>query len=136
MINYREASVSDVSTIVDFQIAMARETEELDLDRDVCTRGVQAVFEDASRGRYFLAESDGVVIASLMITYEWSDWRNGNVWWIQSVYVVPEFRGQRVYAGLYEHVRASCTPTIRCAESGCTSIAATFARRRCTRGWG
>src|SRR3954447_26345048 len=76
MIHYREARVSDVSTIVDFQIAMARETEELDLDREVCTRGVQALFEDASRGRYFLAESDGVVIASLMITYEWSDWRN------------------------------------------------------------
>jgi len=93
MINYREANVSDVSTIVDFQIAMARETEELDLDRDVCTRGVQALFEDASRGRYFLAESNGAVIASLMITYEWSDWRNGNIWWIQSVYVTEEFRG-------------------------------------------
>ena len=67
MINYREGTPSDVSTIVDFQVAMARETEELDLDREVCTRGVQAVFEDASRGRYFLAESDGVVIASLKI---------------------------------------------------------------------
>jgi len=106
MINYREAKVSDVPAIVGFQIAMARETEELDLDREVCTSGVQTVFEDPSRGRYFLAESDGVVIASLMITYEWSDWRNGNVWWIQSVYVVPSFRGQRVYAGLYEHVKA------------------------------
>jgi GNAT superfamily N-acetyltransferase len=105
MISYREATESDVSTIVDFQIAMARETEELDLDREVCARGVTAVFEDASRGRYFLAESEGVVVASLMITYEWSDWRNGNVWWIQSVYVVPESRQQRVYAGLYEHVR-------------------------------
>jgi GNAT superfamily N-acetyltransferase len=105
MINYREGRVSDVSTIVDFQIAMARETEELELDRGVCTSGVQAVFEDASRGRYFLAESDGAVIASLMITYEWSDWRNGNVWWIQSVYVVREFRQKRVYAGLYEHVQ-------------------------------
>jgi GNAT superfamily N-acetyltransferase len=105
MINYREGRVSDVSTVVDFQIAMARETEKLELDRGVCTSGVQAVFEDASRGRYFLAESDGAVIASLMITYEWSDWRNGNVWWIQSVYVVREFRQQRVYAGLYEHVQ-------------------------------
>jgi GNAT superfamily N-acetyltransferase len=105
MITYREGRVSDVPSIVGFQIAMARETEELELDRDVCTGGVQAVFDDASRGRYFLAESGGVVIASLMITYEWSDWRNGNVWWIQSVYVVPDFRQQRVYAGLYEHVR-------------------------------
>ena len=115
MINYREARASDVSTIVDFQIAMARETEELDLDRDVCMRGVHAVFEDASRGRYFLAESDGVVIASLMITYEWSDWRNGMVWWIQSVYVIAELRGQGVYAGLYEHVKTfvNADPSIR-----------------------
>jgi ribosomal protein S18 acetylase RimI-like enzyme len=105
MIDYREGTPSDVSVIVDFQVAMALETEELDLDREICTRGVQGVFDDPSRGRYFLAESDGTVIASLMITYEWSDWRNGNVWWIQSVYVRPAFRGQRVYAGLYSHVQ-------------------------------
>jgi GNAT superfamily N-acetyltransferase len=105
MIDYRQATPSDVSVIVDFQVAMARETEELDLDREVCTRGVQAVFDDDSRGRYFLAENEGTVIASLMITYEWSDWRNGNVWWIQSVYVRPAFRRQGVYAGLYAHVQ-------------------------------
>ncbi len=105
MFDYREASPADVATIVDFQVAMARETEELELDREVCTRGVQALFEDPSRGRYFLAESGGTVIASLMITYEWSDWRNGSVWWIQSVYVLPELRQQRVYAGLYDHVK-------------------------------
>src|SRR5713101_1282116 len=105
MIVYREATPSDVPVIVGFQVAMARETEELELDRDVCSRGVKAVFDDPSRGRYFLAQSDEMAIASLMITYEWSDWRNGNVWWIQSVYVRPSFRGQRVYAGLYEHVQ-------------------------------
>lgn len=105
MFDYREGASSDVATIVDFQVAMARETEELELDRDVCTRGVQAIFDDPSRGRYLLAESGGAVIASLMITYEWSDWRNGNVWWIQSVYVRPECRRQHVYAGMYEHVK-------------------------------
>ena len=105
MIDYREATPSDVPVIVDFQVAMARETEELDLDREVLTDGIQALFEDPSRGRYLVAENDEDVIASLMITYEWSDWRNGNVWWIQSVYVRPSFRGQRVYAGLYEHVK-------------------------------
>jgi GNAT superfamily N-acetyltransferase len=105
MIEYREGRPADVPAIVEFQVAMARETEELDLDREVCARGVQALFDDPSRGRYFLAESGGAVIASLMITYEWSDWRNGNVWWIQSVYVRPESRRQRVYAGLYEHVK-------------------------------
>lgn len=103
---YRDADRSDAATIVDFQVAMARETEELDLDRDICTLGVAAVFADASKGRYFVAEFDGQVIASLMITLEWSDWRNGVVWWIQSVYVKPEHRGQRVYAGLYEHVKS------------------------------
>lgn len=103
---YREAHVTDRDTIVDFQIAMARETEEIALDRDVCTRGVQAVFDDPSRGRYFVAEEDGRVAASLLITYEWSDWRNGNVWWIQSVYVRPAFRRRGVYAQMYEHVKA------------------------------
>ena len=105
MIDYRQATPSDVTVIVDFQLAMALETEELELDREVCSAGVQAVFDDPSRGRYFLAESADTVVASLMITYEWSDWRNGNVWWIQSVFVRPSFRGQRVYAGLYGHIQ-------------------------------
>jgi GNAT superfamily N-acetyltransferase len=102
----RDATRDDASSIIDFQIAMARETEEIDLDRDVVTRGVHAVFDDPSRGRYFVVEEEGRVVASLMLTFEWSDWRAGNVWWIQSVYVVPEMRGRRVYAGMYEHIRA------------------------------
>lgn len=105
-IQYRDAKRGDAPAIVDFQIAMARETEDFALDRATCTRGVAAVFDDPTLGRYFVAESGGRVIASLMITFEWSDWRNGMVWWIQSVYVTPEFRRRRVYAGLYEHVRA------------------------------
>jgi GNAT superfamily N-acetyltransferase len=104
-IRYRGATPHDVPVIVDFQQAMARETEEVSLDHEICTRGVQAVFDDPSRGRYFVADSGGRVVASLLITYEWSDWRNGVVWWIQSVYVRPEMRKQRVYAGLYQHVQ-------------------------------
>jgi GNAT superfamily N-acetyltransferase len=103
--SYREGRAADLERIVEFQLAMARETEDLELDRDVLARGVAAVFADPALGRYFVAEADGGVIASLMLTYEWSDWRNGMVWWIQSVYVVPDFRGRRVYAGLYEHVQ-------------------------------
>lgn len=102
---YRAAQRHDHASIVDFQIAMALETEEVTLDREVCTRGVAAVFDDPSLGRYFVAEEGGQVVASLLITYEWSDWRNGNVWWIQSVYVVPALRGRGVYAGLYQHVQ-------------------------------
>ena len=104
-ITYRHAVPSDASAIVEFQLAMARETEELELDRAICTAGVNAVFADATRGHYFVAELDGEVVASLMITHEWSDWRNGDVWWIQSVYVTAAARGKGVYKGLYEHIQ-------------------------------
>jgi GNAT superfamily N-acetyltransferase len=114
-VRYREGVPSDANDIIDFQIAMARETEDFDLVREITTKGVHAVFDDPSLGRYFIAEADGRVIASLMITYEWSDWRNGVVWWIQSVYVIPEFRRRGVYAGLYNHVKAmvEAEPSIR-----------------------
>ena len=102
----RAAAVTDAGPIIEFQLAMARETEGIELDESLVTRGVHAVFDDPSHGRYFVAEAGGDVIASLMITYEWSDWRNGNVWWIQSVYVRPPFRRRGVYAGMYEQVKA------------------------------
>src|SRR5436190_5161215 len=105
-IRINEATVTDAPPIIEFQQAMARETESIELDGPVVTRGVHAVFDDASRGRYFVAEAAGEVIASLLITYEWSDWRNGNVWWIQSVYVRPAFRRRGIYARMYEHVKA------------------------------
>ncbi|HUP58871.1 MAG TPA: GNAT family N-acetyltransferase [Thermoanaerobaculia bacterium] len=112
---YRDATPADADAIIEFQLAMARETEDLALDRDILTRGVHAVFADPSHGRYYVAEANGEVVASLMITYEWSDWRNGTVWWIQSVYVVPAFRRRGVYAGLYAHVRGlvASEPAIR-----------------------
>ncbi|MBS1808061.1 MAG: GNAT family N-acetyltransferase [Acidobacteria bacterium] len=103
---YRSATIDDTATIVAFQLAMARETEDLELEEAVCTRGVQAVFARTDLGQYYVAEQAGRVVASLMITYEWSDWRNGMVWWIQSVYVSPEARQQGIYAGLYAHVKA------------------------------
>ena len=105
-IRIRDAAVTDALPIVEFQRAMARETESIELDAAVVTRGVHAVFDHPSRGRYFVAEAGGVVVASLLITYEWSDWRNGNVWWIQSVYVRPAFRRRGIYARMYEHVQA------------------------------
>ena len=104
-ISYRDATRADAPAIVAFQQAMARETEELELDAETVRRGVDGVFDQPSRGRYFVAARGAEIVASLMITPEWSDWRNGMVWWIQSVYVVPELRKQRVYAGLYEHVK-------------------------------
>jgi GNAT superfamily N-acetyltransferase len=102
---YREAIRRDALQIVEFQLAMALETEDYELNRYVCTRGIEALFEDRSLGRYFVAEEHDQLLASLMITYEWSDWRNGMVWWIQSVYVVPDARGRGIYKGLYQFVQ-------------------------------
>ena len=101
----RDATEADALKIVEFQLAMAKETEGIELDRETCTRGVAAVFSDSTRGRYFVALQDGAIAGSLMITYEWSDWRNGVVWWIQSVYVLPEARGAGVYRRMYEAIQ-------------------------------
>lgn len=102
---YRQAVAADAPAIIEFQLAMARETEELELDRHICTRGVQAVFADAWHGQYHVCEQAGIIVGSTLITYEWSDWRDGVVWWIQSVYVLPAARGQGVYKGLYAYVQ-------------------------------
>jgi ribosomal protein S18 acetylase RimI-like enzyme len=83
---------------------MARETEHRDLDSDVVAAGVAALFDEPSRGGYHVAERDGEIVGSLMLTREWSDWRNGEFWWIQSVYVVPEARRQGVFRALYDDV--------------------------------
>ncbi|MGE0887226.1 MAG: N-acetyltransferase family protein [Blastocatellales bacterium] len=103
---YRPATTNDAEAIVEFQIAMAMETEDLELDREICAKGVASVFADSTLGRYFVGEADGSVAVSTLITYEWSDWRNGVVWWIQSVYVAPELRGQGAFKGLYRYVQA------------------------------
>ncbi len=112
---YRDAVRNDHPDIVDFQVAMALETESIELDRATCAKGVAAVFDDSALGRYFVAEEAGRVVGSLLITYEWSDWRNGNVWWIQSVYIVPDLRGRGIYAGLYRHVQdiVEADPSLR-----------------------
>ncbi len=101
----RAASPLDADAIVDFQLRMARETESLELDRDTVTRGVAAVFADPSKGSYWVAERDGRIAGCLLSTFEWSDWRDGTVLWIQSVYVPPEERGQGVYRALYEYLK-------------------------------
>jgi len=103
--NVRNATAKDAPVITDFQLRMALETEELCLDSVVVNAGVAAVFDDPSKGSYFVAEEAGAVIASLMITCEWSDWRNGLVWWIQSVYVTPKFRKRGVFACMYDFIK-------------------------------
>ena len=101
----RKAKSKDLNSILEFQVAMAKETEGIDLERTTVEKGVVAVLEDSTKGNYYVAEKNGKVIGSLLTTFEWSDWRNGTVLWIQSVYVVPEFRRKGVYSKLYEHVK-------------------------------
>jgi RimJ/RimL family protein N-acetyltransferase len=101
----RPAEPADAAAIVEFQLRMARETENLELDRATLTRGVGAVFADPGKGSYWIAERGGRVVGGLLTTNEWSDWRDGLVLWIQSVYVVPEERGRGVYRALYERVK-------------------------------
>lgn len=101
----RRAEGRDHRSLVEGNVAMARETEDLELERSVVEMGVQAALQDESKGRYYVVEVDGRVVGQLCITWEWSDWRNGWVWWIQSVYVWPEVRRRGVYRGLYDHVK-------------------------------
>ena len=105
MITIRRATPDDAPSIIAFQQAMALETEGVELKSDVVTRGVMAVFRDGNKGEYYVAEENGAVVASLMITYEWSDWRNANIWWFQSVYVIPSYRRLGVFRMMYEHVK-------------------------------
>ena len=100
----RAAEPDDVPAIVHGNMAMALEAEHKQLDPAIVDRGVRAVFDDPSRGRYFVAEADGRVVGQAMYTTEWSDWRCGDFWWFQSVYVVPEARRLGVFRALYQHV--------------------------------
>jgi len=107
----RLARPDDASIIADFNIRMAMETEKLALDPSIIFPGVRAVFTDPSRGQYFVAEIGGSVVGCLMITHEWSDWRNGDIWWIQSVYVHADFRRRGVFSALYRHVEKVAAAT-------------------------
>ncbi len=106
-IHIRQAAPADAGFIVESNIAMAQETEGMALDESVVRPGVATVLADASLGFYLVAEVEGRPAGQLMVTYEWSDWRNGLFWWIQSVYVRPEHRRRGVYRALHRHVAAA-----------------------------
>ena len=101
----RKATSQDVDFIVDFQLQMASETEGVELELSIVTKGVYAVLNDSSKGQYYVCEIDGKVVSSLLTTFEWSDWRNGTILWIQSVYVLPEFRRKGVYRNMYSYIK-------------------------------
>jgi GNAT superfamily N-acetyltransferase len=103
-ISVRPAQAADVTTICDFNARLAEESEGKRLDPEALRPGVAALLADPHKGYYFLAEEDGRILGQLSVTFEWSDWRNGWFWWIQSVYVPAEARRGGVFAALFEHV--------------------------------
>lgn len=105
-VHVRAATRDDVGLLAEWAAAMAWETEHKRLDPDTVRRGIAAVFDVPGRGRYLVAERNGDAAGTLMLTHEWSDWRCGDWWWIQSVYVPPAHRRAGVFAALYRHVEA------------------------------
>jgi len=105
LMNIRLAENGEVTALVEFNQAMALETEGKHLDPDTLKSGVSAVFDDPNKGFYVMADLDGEIAGGLLVTYEWSDWRNGWFWYVQSVYILPKHRGQSIYSRLYEFVK-------------------------------
>jgi ribosomal protein S18 acetylase RimI-like enzyme len=103
-LSIRPAQLTDVDVICEFNRLMAKETEKKNLDPAILKSGVEAMLGDPHKGRYYVAESAGFIVGQLGVTLEWSDWRNGNFWWIQSVYVAKDARRHGVFRTLYEHV--------------------------------
>ena len=104
-VEIRPARPDDLSVIVQFNQALAVETEKKKLPDAIIREGVRRLLGEANRGHYFIAEIGGMIVGQTMVTKEWSDWRNGDFWWIQSVYVSPEFRRRGVFRALHAHVR-------------------------------
>lgn len=106
MLTVRAATAADIEVIAEFNIKLAAETESKQLDSATVLRGVTALVADPAKGRYFLACIDGAVVGQVAISFEWSDWRNGWFWWLQSVYVRSDWRGKGVFRALH-HALAS-----------------------------
>ncbi len=104
--NVRLAAKTDIHALVGFNQAMALETEGKSLDDAILRPGVAAVFDDANKGFYVVTEIDGITAGGLLVTFEWSDWRNKWFWWIQSVYVLPDYRGRSIYSRMYNFVKS------------------------------
>lgn len=105
MIKIRKAEKHEAAVIAEFNSAMALETESKTLDVETVTLAIEDVFDDPAKGFYIVAEMDGFIAGCLMITYEWSDWRRGWWWWVQSVYVKQDFRGRGVYPAMYSFIK-------------------------------
>ncbi len=104
-LSIRVAEGRDSQALIRFNIAMALETEHKKLDSAIVAEGVRTLLENPQHGFYVVAETAGQIVGSLMVTYEWSDWRCGLFWWIQSVYVRPDYRRQGVFSRLYQFLK-------------------------------
>ena len=102
----RQATIADLESVVEFNRLLASESEGKTLDLAKLRPGVAAALEDAHKGLYFLAENKDEALGQMGVTYEWSDWRDGWFWWIQSVYVRPEYRRRGVFRAIFEHIVA------------------------------
>lgn len=105
MFRIRIANEDDSQAIIDFQLKMAMESEGFELNYETLASGVIAVFRDPQKGKYFVVDGDDKIIASMLLTPEWSDWRNQWILWIQSVYVLPEYRKKGVFRMMYNHAK-------------------------------
>lgn len=104
MTNIRPSTSHDVNTIAEFQMRLAYETENVALDKSVITRGIEALISDPAKGTYYVAEHEGEAVGCFLITFEWSDWRNAMVWWLQSVYVDTVHRRQGVFREMHKYL--------------------------------
>lgn len=113
-VTIKQAAAADATTLAAFNIALAWETERKRLDVDIVARGVEAVLTQPEHGFYVVALVEGEAAGSLLVTYEWSDWRCGRFWWVQSVYVRPEFRRRGLFTRLHAFVKdqASRAPEV------------------------
>ncbi|MBQ0143940.1 MAG: GNAT family N-acetyltransferase [Bacteroidales bacterium] len=115
-ITIEKGCIADRDAIVQFQVDMALESEGTVLDPATVTKGVETGLRCPEKGTYFVAKVDGIVVGSLFLTKEWSDWNNCDYWWIQSVYVLPDYRGKGVFRMLYKEVER------RAVEAGSTCL--------------
>ncbi len=106
--NIRKANLSDLDSIVKFNMNLAEETESKILDVDIVKQGVIKVLKGEVQGKYFVCEIDEIIVGQMMILYEWSDWRNGEFIWIQSVYVDKNYRNLGVFKKLFNHIKEYC----------------------------
>ncbi len=114
MMQIRQAVSTDVDTIAHFNIALCRETEGRELDPVTVAHGVSRFVNESKRGKYFVAVIDDQIVGQAAHTFEWSDWRNGELWWIQSVYVHPDFRGRGVFRALFLHIEKLGAADVDC----------------------